>query len=82
MSSTLTPLDLLLTEEVDASLPDSAIWLQLKYASPTNGFSYMSSGDLSLSPWKGRRIRLAFRYSAQNIAGAIWNLDNIVMKER
>lgn len=82
VSSTLSPLDLLLTEEVDANLPDSAIWLQLKYVSPTNGFSYMSSGDLSLSQWKGRRIRLAFRYNAQNTAGAIWNLDNIVIKER
>lgn len=81
-SSTLSPLNLMVTEDFTILGGVSAAqWQNIPFAFPKGSFSFSASGQLDFSAWRGKKIRIGFRYSGTSASGSIWNLDNIVLKE-
>lgn len=57
-------------------------WTTLSFEFQKGSFSYYPSGDIDLSAYKGQTIRIAFKYATIAGTGAIWNLDDIQLKEK
>ena len=56
-------------------------WKQLSPAYPTAlGWSFVSSGDVDLSAWKGKKVQIGFKYVSTTTAGT-WEVKNFKVSE-
>ena len=78
-SSTTASLSLLVCNNYQA--PDET-WQELPFTIQKSSFTYCNSGDVNLSAYKNQSLRIAFRYRANAGSGSIWNLDEILVKEK
>ena len=68
---------------VNDSLPTAATWTQIK----TNPFSdpgswtFASSGEISLTQFAGKKIRIAFKYNSTATKAGTWELKNFIVKK-
>lgn len=68
---------------VNDSLPAAATWTQIK----TNPFSdpgswtFASSGEISLTQFAGKKIRLAFKYVSTAAKAGTWEMKNFIVKK-
>ena len=68
---------------VNDSLPTAATWTQIK----TNPFSdpgswtFASSGEISLTQFAGKKIRIAFKYNSTATKAGTWELKNFTVKK-
>ncbi|MCP9612660.1 choice-of-anchor J domain-containing protein [Coprobacter tertius] len=63
----------------DAAAIAAATWTDLEVAKPSgNNFTYISSGDVDLSAYKGEKIRILFKFTSQAQSGlcGTWEVDN------
>jgi hypothetical protein len=81
-SSTASPLSLMVSENFSGGMPSSAVWTALTFAFQKNSFTYFPSGDISLSAYKGKKIRVAYKYTGTATSGSIWDVDNVLIKEK
>lgn len=80
-SSTASPLSLMISENYQSGMPATATWTELNFTIQKNSFTYCPSGEIDLSAYKNKKIRLAFKYSGTNSTGSIWDVDKIQIKE-
>lgn len=75
-----TYFQVLVSEDYDG-VPEEASWemLDVPFPSlPTNSFtSFLSSGDISLTSYGGRKVTLAFRYISHSNACYCWEVKNV-----
>jgi hypothetical protein len=81
-SSTASPLALMVSEDYVQGAPSTGTWKELPFTIQKSSFTYCASGDVSLQAYKGKKIRLAWKYSGTAASGSIWNVDEILVKEK
>lgn len=63
----------------DAAAINAATWTDLEVAKPSgNNFTYISSGDVDLSAYKGEKVRILFKFTSEARSGycGTWEVDN------
>lgn len=71
-------LEVLVSTDYDGtSLPATATWTPLAPNLSTGGFTFVSSGVLSLSAFLGTNTYIAFKYTGSNTDGKTWEVDKI-----
>lgn len=60
---------------------DGTNWTGLEVPSfpPGNGWEFLSSGDIDLSPYAGKKIRIAFIYKSTTGCAMTWEIRNLVL---
>ncbi|MBI2257712.1 MAG: choice-of-anchor J domain-containing protein [Flavobacteriia bacterium] len=61
--------------------PSSATWTQLNPILSTGNFSWVTSGNVSLSAYKTNNVHIAFKYLGSSSSGSTWEIDDIIIKE-
>ncbi len=63
----------------DPATITSATWVNLAYNTDnsTNYFTWVNSGDIDLSAYKGNNVHIAFVYTGSSTDGMTWEIDNI-----
>lgn len=79
-SSTISPLNVLVSAEYVSGDPLAVNWQDYAYAQKSS-FTFLQAGPINLNSWKGKTIRIAYRYTALTGSGSIWNLDNIQVRD-
>ncbi len=60
----------------------TATWTELSgYTKPTS-FTFVDSGEISLSAFEGKPIHVAFKYVSTSSAAATWEIGTVVLKEK
>ena len=59
--------------------PSTTIWTKLNATLDTNSgaFGFANSGNIDLSSYAGKNIRLAYKYISTNSAASTWEVDNV-----
>ncbi len=71
-----------ISENYSSGLPSTATWTQL----PTPGFvsasnyTFVSSGELSLAAYTGKKIKISFKYTSSATKAGTWEIKNLVVK--
>lgn len=62
--------------------PTTTTWTQLSATFDTNSgaFGFVSSGNVSLNGFAGKKVRIAFKYVSTTSASNTWEIDNIKIK--
>ena len=62
--------------------PSTTTWTELSATFDTNSgaFGFVSSGDVSLNGFAGKKVRVAFKYVSTASASNTWEIDNIKIK--
>ena len=63
--------------------PSTATWEQLTIPNygTNEDWTFVSSGDINLSKYNGKTVRLAWKYTSSSKAAAIWELKNVSIEE-
>ncbi|MBK6344582.1 MAG: choice-of-anchor J domain-containing protein [Bacteroidales bacterium] len=63
------------------SNPNTATWTELTgfARAPGNNWTFVESGEVSLSAFEGQNIRIAFKYVSSATAGATWEVGRVVL---
>lgn len=63
------------------SNPNTATWTELSgfTRAPGNNWTFVQSGEVSLSAFEGQNIRIAFKYLSTATAGATWEIGRVVL---
>jgi len=59
--------------------PNSATWVDLNPNLSTGSWNWVSSGILSLGPYKSANTRIAFKYTGTSSSGSTWEIDDIAV---
>ncbi len=65
------------------SNPADAVWTQLKtnpFSDPGN-WNFLSSGEISLTAYAGKKISIAFKYISTNTKAGTWEIKNFLVKK-
>src|SRR5690606_14835814 len=81
-SSTASPLSLMLSENYQEGSPESAEWMEFPFKFQKSSFTFFASGDISLTEYKGKKIKIAYKYSGTSSTGSVWNVENITVREK
>jgi hypothetical protein len=57
----------------------AATWNQLNYVASTGNYNWAKSGEIKYNP-QGGKVHIAFKYVSTTSDGALWRVDNIVVK--
>ena len=62
--------------------PSTTTWTELSATFDTNSgaFGFVSSGNVSLNGFAGKKVRVAFKYVSTTSASNTWEIDNIKIK--
>lgn len=67
-----------ISENYTSGAPSTASWTLLSAVYDQSGnFQFTNSGDINLSPYKNKQIRIAFKYTSTTSAAATWEVDNV-----
>lgn len=64
--------------------PTAATWIKLE-TQPFVDYSswdFVPSGEISLTPWAGKKVRVAFKYTSTNTDAGTWELRNVVVTDK
>lgn len=61
--------------------PNSATWTPLSYTKSTGTWTYVNSGAIDLSSYKGSKIYVGFKYTSTTSASSTWEIDNVKVFE-
>lgn len=70
------------SENYISGSPVSATWTQVNipvYMTGTN-WTFVNSGNLNLTPFVGKNIKFAFKYTSSSTAAATWEVKNVIVK--
>ncbi|MDI1353294.1 MAG: DUF5689 domain-containing protein [bacterium] len=81
-SSSVSPFSVMVSTNYSSGSPTLATWTELQFTRPAGNFTFTNSGDLSLIDYKSSKLRIAFKYGGTNTTGSIWEVDNIVVREK
>ncbi|MBP8944924.1 MAG: choice-of-anchor J domain-containing protein [Paludibacteraceae bacterium] len=78
-----TEATLWVSENYIDGLPSTATWTQLTTPLFTNfsDWTFGSSGEISLTPYAGKKIRIAFKYISTDIKAGTWEIKNFKVEE-
>ena len=64
--------------------PTTTTWTQLSATFDTNSgaFGFVSSGNVSLNNFNGKKVRIAFKYVSTTSAANTWEIDNVKIKAK
>ena len=64
--------------------PSTTTWTKLNATLDTNSgaFGFANSGNIDLSSYSGKKVRLAYKYTSTNSAASTWEVDNVKIKGR
>ena len=64
--------------------PTTTTWTQLSATFDTNSgaFGFVSSGNVSLNNFSGKKVRIAFKYVSTTSAANTWEIDNVKIKAK
>lgn len=62
--------------------PSTTTWTKLNATFDTNSgvFGFVNSGNVDLTSYAGKSIRIAYKYTSTNSAAATWEVDNVSVK--
>lgn len=69
----------------------TATWTQVEFCKDANGnyivpdgssWDFLNSGDIDLKAFRGKTVRIAFRYTSSETAAATWEVKNVCVKEK
>jgi hypothetical protein len=72
-------LEVLVSTNYNSGSPSSATWTSLSPTLSSGGYSWTSSGVISLIPYKSSNTRVAFKYTGTATNGATYEIDNIAV---
>jgi PKD repeat protein len=58
----------------------TATWNQLNYTTSTGNYNWANSGEIKYAP-QGGKVHIAFKYISTTSDGALWRVDNIVVRD-
>lgn len=59
-------------------LPTTATWTPLAFSySSGGGWAFVPSGDIDLSAYIGKKVKIAFKYTSTTSGSKTWQLDNV-----
>lgn len=64
--------------------PTAATWTKLE-TQPFVDYSswdFVPSGEISLTPWAGKKVKIAFKYTSTNSDAGTWELRNVVVTDK
>lgn len=80
------------TDYAGSATPWTATWTTLSFTRPASnpsGYSqFASSGDVDLSPYKGKQLHIAWVYRGSDLSGSssdkttTWEVDNVLVGEK
>lgn len=78
-----TEATLWVSEDYVDGLPSTATWTQLTTPAFSNASSWTlaSSGEISLTAWAGKEIRIAFKYISTAAKAGTWEVKNFYVQE-
>jgi hypothetical protein len=71
------------TDYVTGSLPATATWVQLttKDFADLNSWTFNSSGQISLTAYAGKKVRVAFKYISTSTKAGTWEIKNFLVQK-
>ena len=57
----------------------NAKWDEFNYTASTGNYNWVNSGDIKYTP-QGGKAHIAFKYTSSTSDGALWRVDNIMVK--
>jgi len=60
--------------------PNAATWTQLSPTLSSGSWAWISSGNLSLTPFIGANVYVAFKYTGSTSDGSTWEIDDVLIK--
>lgn len=78
-----SPLELYVTDNYTNN-PSTTTWTKLNATFDTNSgsFGFVNSGNVDLSSYAGKTIRIAYKYTSTSSAASTWEVDNLKIKAR
>lgn len=78
-----TPLKAFVTDNYSEN-PTTTTWTELSAIWDTNSgaFGFVSSGNVSLNNFSGKKVRIAFKYVSTTSAANTWEIDNVKIKAK
>ena len=71
-------LKLLVSEDYSGNVAN-ATWNELQYIASAGDYKWVNSGEIKYTPKRGT-VHIAFKYVSSTSAGALWRVDNIMVK--
>ena len=66
------------SDNYSSGAPNTATWTLLSAVYDQSGnFQFTNSGNIDLSAYKNKQIRIAFKYTSTTTAAATWEVDNV-----
>lgn len=73
-----------ISENYTLGNPNDATWRQLTFSKfiDTQSFTFLSSGEVSLTPYVGKVVRVAFKYLSTSEKAGTWEVKNVLVTNR
>ena len=74
-----------ITDNFISDNPGATTWIPLSATLPSSSgtyFTWTASGDISLSAYQGKKVRIMLQYQGSTSAGSTWEIDDLIIKEK
>lgn len=76
-----TALQVYVSTDYVSGLPGTGTWTLLSPTLSPGSFTWVNSGNMSLSAYKTSNVHVAFKYSGTSTSGSTWELDDIMVED-
>ncbi len=74
-------LSIMISTNYTSGLPSTATWTPLTFTASSGGFTFVNSGNISLSAYKNAGVTIAFKYTGTATSGSTWEVDDVLVVE-
>lgn len=72
-------LQVLVSTNYNTGDPNAATWTNLNPTLSGGSWSWVKSGNVSLTPYKSPNTRIAFKYNGTSTSGSTWEIDDVAI---